>query len=296
MPTNQPRDPHAHPITAGLLRVAAIMATAVVTMGAINSATGSGFACPTWPGCYPGRFWAEAELRPLIEFSHRVVAGVTGPLLLAAAIATLLLPRAHRRSQVLSWIAVVGAIAAAVFGMMTVRDLGLAKPLSVLDLFGALSCLVGATISFLSVRRGGPRWAWTPLARLAGSALAGLYAVHLLGIVVAGKGSFTPVLGWPLWRVVDVDLAPWLQVVRLVLAAATAVALLLVGLRGWRHASVRVPVVVTGVAFVLEAVLGQVVATLGTDPWFSTLYCTAAVAIVSATTLVLGRAALDALD
>ena len=48
--------------TRTVYRLAAAAATLTVAMGAINSATGSGFACPTWPGCYPGQFGPEAEV------------------------------------------------------------------------------------------------------------------------------------------------------------------------------------------------------------------------------------------
>lgn len=289
-------DPQPRPRTRVLFQVTAVLATLIVTMGAINSATGSGFACPTWPGCYPGHFGPEAEVHDLIEFCHRIVAALVGPALLACIVVGMRLPKAQRFARILPWLALVGAIAAAVFGMFIVKNHGIAKHWSVLDLLGALTCLIGTTLTSLSVNRGAPRWQWTRLSKLATGCLAALVLMHELGIVVGGQGSFTPVLGWPMWQLVGPDDYPALQVIRMLMAAGIVLALVVLTLRSWHHRELRTPLVVIGVAFVVEMVLGRVIATQGTEFWFAIGYCTAAVAILSATTIIAGRTALDGLE
>ncbi|MGO4956195.1 COX15/CtaA family protein [Luteococcus sp. Sow4_B9] len=281
--------------TKVLLRLAAFFGIATVITGSINSATGSGFACPTWPGCYPGKFGPEAEVHDIIEFGHRLIAASTGFVLLAAAIAATRLPRRHVLGRWLPWAAVAGAIVSAYLGRLVVLNLGIPKPWATFDLFGALTVLVASTIATLAVSRNSPPWTWTPLARLAGWVLAGLVLMHLLGVVVAGKGSFTAVVGWPMWRIVQQDVAVGLQVARMVLAAVVALGMFALARRGWDRPSLR-PTLVTMLAlFALEMVLGQVLATLGVDMWWAAGHCAAAGLIVVCVTLVLGRSALDRL-
>lgn len=277
-----------------LFQVAAMFATVTVAMGAINSATGSGFACPTWPGCYPGHFGPEAEVHDLIEFSHRIIAALCGFVLLAAAVVGATRKGAHPIVRIAPPLALLGAIGAAVFGMMVVRNHGIAKPLAMIDLFGAMTCLVAMTLAAMTLRRSRPAWRWTPVAKLAGGILAGLYLLHVSGIAVAGPGSFTGVLGWPLSVVNHQDLAPAGQVGRAVLALALVVALALLVKRCWAIPGLAGPARVLLAAMLVETVFVVLVASLGAEMWFTLFFCGAAVAILSAVTVITGRAALDA--
>lgn len=287
------RDPHPHPRTRTMLLLAAVFGIATIITGSINSATGSGFACPTWPGCYPGQFGPEREVHDVIEFGHRLIAASTGFVLLAAAVVALRLPKVQWMARWLPWVSVAGAIVAAVVGRLVVLNLGVAKPLALFDLFGALAVLVAATLASLSINRGAPRWQWTPLSRLATACTAGLYALYLGGILVAGKGSFTAVVGWPMWRLVDADGPVWLQVARMVLAVAVAVGLVLLVRRGWRHESLRFPLAAIVVLFMVEFIVGQLMAALGVDMWWAAAHCSAAGLMLVCTTLVMGRTGLD---
>ncbi|MEL4358891.1 MULTISPECIES: COX15/CtaA family protein [unclassified Luteococcus] len=278
-----------------IMRLAAIFGIATVITGSINSATGSGFACPTWPGCYPGHFGPEAEVHDIIEFGHRIIAASTGFVLLGAAVTSIWLRRARPMVRILPWAAVVGAILSAVFGRMVVLNGGISKAQATLDLFGALTVLMATTLVTLSVNRGTPRWHWTPLSRWATGCMAGVVVLHLLGVVVAGKGSFTAVVGWPMWRIVSQDVAVGLQVFRLVFAAGLAVALFLLARKGWHQPTLR-PVLATLVGlFALEFVLGQVMAQKGVDMWWAAGHCAAAGLILVCVTLVAGRSAFDRL-
>lgn len=278
-----------------IFRLAAIFGIATVITGSINSATGSGFACPTWPGCYPGHFGPEAEVHDIIEFGHRIIAASTGFVLLAAAITALRVRKVRPMVRWLPWAAVVGAILSALLGRMVVLNGGISKPLAIIDLFGALTVLMATTLVVLSVNRGMPRWHWTPLSTLAFGCMAGVVVLHLLGVVVAGKGSFTAVVGWPMWRIVSQDVAVGLQVFRLVFAVAVALGLFALARKGWNQPTLR-PVLATMLAlFALEFVLGQVMAEKGVDMWWAAGHCAAAGLILVCVTMVTGRSAFDRL-
>lgn len=201
--------------TRGWFTAAALLTFASVVMGAVVAATQSGASCPNWPGCYIDQFTPAAQLSPLIEFTHRVIAGATGPAVLVAAILgrKLVDPRPRR----LAWIALAGALAAGIFGMLTVK-VGIPWWLGLID----LACALTATVSLLLARvllTPATQWAPGRTARVAWGALGLLAALHLSAIAVAGPDSFTRVLSWPL-GVLPADRWPVLQSVRVWLAVA----------------------------------------------------------------------------
>ena len=57
----------------------------LITMGGIVCVTGSGRACPDWPGCY-GRIVPLMRTDAVIEYLHRLVAALTSPFIIAAAV------------------------------------------------------------------------------------------------------------------------------------------------------------------------------------------------------------------
>lgn len=223
--------------------VAAALTLVTVMMGSVVAATDSSSACPAWPQCYPDRIspglhatWVE---NPAIEMFHRAVSGLCMAFLAAAG----WLGRRHPdpRLGVLPWVALAGAAAAAVFGMITVLWT-LPVGLAMLDVGGALVALAAIVVAAVAARAGTERRFAGPTAderrvgRTAMSALGVLILVHVLGVVVAGTSSdgyrsFTRVIGWPAWRFVVMDHSPALQVARWVLVAI-ALALLLVTVRG----------------------------------------------------------------
>ncbi|HEX5336282.1 MAG TPA: COX15/CtaA family protein, partial [Propionicimonas sp.] len=215
--------------TRGWFTAAAVLAFASVVMGAVVCATQSGAACPNWPGCYNDSFVPAVQLSPMIEFAHRVIAGITGPTVLVAAILAGRLP--DRRPRILAWIGLAGTLAAGVFGMLTVK-VGIPWWLGMVD----LACALTATACLLLARvllTPGATWAPTVTARIAWAAVGVLGALHLTGIAVAGPDSFTRCLSWPL-GVLDADRWPWLQMVRIGLAVGAAVTIALAARRAER--------------------------------------------------------------
>jgi cytochrome c oxidase assembly protein subunit 15 len=213
-------------------RLAALFTFLSVLMGAVVCATESGFDCPSWPGCYPDRITPIGDINPWIEFTHRTVAILTGPILLAAAILGQRSPAVPGWIKAAQWLALAGGAAAAVFGMLIVLR-GIPTWLGVVDLAAALTAMIATGIAAVAVsveapaRRLGAFPAW--------SAVGALLAYHLSGIVVAGPASLARCLSWPVWRIVDLDGAAGPQLLRLLLAATAAVLLVVAAARALRQ-------------------------------------------------------------
>src|SRR5205807_9835100 len=68
---------------------------ALVGVGGLVRATGSGEGCPTWPGCFPGRLLPPLRYHSLIEFSHRSITIIDVVLIAVLAVAAI---RSYRRA------------------------------------------------------------------------------------------------------------------------------------------------------------------------------------------------------
>src|SRR5665647_2630283 len=251
MPKNASAPPTA---VLTVFRLAALFTFLAVAMGAVVCATGSGASCPTWPGCRPDQIAPQWQLSPLIEFTHRVVAMAAGPLVLAAAVMSRRLPGPERLVRILPWVALVGALA----------------PHS--------SSRSATELYPVQVRR------------LAATSLTVLLVMHVTGIFAAGPHSYTRCMGWPIWQLIDSDLHPWLQYVRLGLGGLGAalvittavVAALNERLRGWG--------VVLATLFAAEIALGLVIRARELNTGVAAAYSVLAVALVSCLGLLMAVA------
>ena len=243
-------------VVRGWFTAAAAFALASVVMGAVVCATESGASCPNWPGCYLDQFLptpaAGLSTNPLIEFAHRVVAGLTGPVVLVTAILGRRLsdPRPRR----LAWIALAGTLSAGLFGMLIVK-VGIPWWLGVLDLGSALVATTALVQARVLLDR--PVWAPDRVARTAWAALATLVLLHLSALGVAGTNSFTRCLGWPL-GVLGADRWPVLQGVRLALALAAASLIVLAVVGALRRGGLVVPAAVAALLLAAELLLAVV--------------------------------------
>ncbi len=245
-------DAPAPPRTRLFYRLATGFTLGAVMLGSAVCATESGAACPTWPGCFQTALTPNG-LQSGIEFTHRVVAFLSLVFLLAASMYGRRLLDARLRWFPVA--ALVLAIASGVFGMMIIL-FHLPLGLGLIDVGGALTAL--CLISYATVRLDSPGrgtrlsgWVW--------ATQAVVIVMHLLGIVVAGTGSFVRCLGWPVWRIVASDQYVELQWVRIVCGLVAAGMLVGVMVVASRRADLRRSVAALAVAWVGELVMGQVI-------------------------------------
>lgn len=232
--------------------LAAAFTFGAVILGSVVCATESGLACPTWPGCFPDQATPDG-LNSAIEFTHRVVS--FGCLVFLALASWRGRRLADRRLRWFPVIALVLAAASGVFGMMIVL-FSLPMLLGLIDVAAALVAL--CLISWAAVRLPDPRPVGG-LARWTWSTIGVVIAMHLLGLAVAGEGSFVRCLGWPVWRIVDSDQHPALQWVRLIMGAAAAAMVVVAIARAWRRPRLRPLAAGLAAVWLAELVMGQLI-------------------------------------
>ncbi len=109
-------------LTIWLAIAAAVGMFLVLVMGATVSATGSGEGCGnSWPLCN-GRFVPEFAVETAIEYSHRLVTGVEGFLILGAAIGALAFWRRRLEIRVLVPLMIIFLLLQAMLGALTVLN------------------------------------------------------------------------------------------------------------------------------------------------------------------------------
>ena len=166
----------------------------LVAVGGAVRATGSGLACPTWPGCFSaGDFIPALSFHVWLEHTHRLLAGAV-ILLVTALVAWALVRYRHEPSVLVpAVVALAAVLAQAVLGALVVLRL-LDAELVTAHLGMAMVVVAALVYLAISVRR--PRQSRVMLAgrdaRLArgSSVVAGLVLVQILvGGHVTGSGA-----------------------------------------------------------------------------------------------------------
>jgi cytochrome c oxidase assembly protein subunit 15 len=250
-------------------------------------ATGSGASCPTWPGCFPDQITPAWQVNPIIEFTHRVVAFTAGPLVLASALLSLRLKGTIPWVRILPWVALVGAIAAGAFGRRVVLD-GLPTWLGAVDLFCALTAMTSMAVSAVLLgSRSGERPAGSDtepgarlVLRLSATSIVVLIVMHVTGIFAAGHLSFTRCMGWPMWQMIDGDLHPWLQAVRMGLGALGAVLVVATAVAAMQTERLRRWGIAIVILFTAEMILGLVIRSGNLTSPLAATYSVLAVALL----------------
>ena len=100
----------------------------IVVTGGLVRLTGSGLGCPTWPECVPGSYTPVVQqpqgIHKYIEFGNRTLTGVVGLAALAALVAVVVVVRRQQRPRrlvALGAAPLIGVVAQAVLGGITVR-------------------------------------------------------------------------------------------------------------------------------------------------------------------------------
>lgn len=187
------RLPHMSPVAyRRITLVAAILLGIIIVTGGAVRLTKSGLGCPSWPNCSAGRLTphSASDAHAMVEFVNRVFTGLVSIAVIVAVLGSL--ARVPRRRD-LVWLSaglVVGVVAQAVLGGLTV--LFELKPQFVMAHF-LVSIVLLANAIVLHRRAGqpdGPAHAVvTPRLVVAGRALLVLVSLVLVsGTVVTGAG------------------------------------------------------------------------------------------------------------
>lgn len=162
----------------------------IIVTGAVVRLTASGLGCPTWPECVPGSLTptsAQTEgWHKYVEYGNRTLTGV----LVIVAIATIWAARdSHRLARRLSWATLLGIVAQAVLGGITVLT-GL-NPLTVAAHFLVSTVLVAAAAILVWRAQDGvaPPVVVPPVIRSTVQAQTALgFLIVVVGTLVTGTG------------------------------------------------------------------------------------------------------------
>jgi protoheme IX farnesyltransferase len=266
------------------LAIASVATTLLlVTVGVVVRATGSGTACPTWPGCFEGQFLPSLSDGPQawIEWAHRTVAVVIGFLVFGLAFVAL---RDHRgrASLLLPSLLAVGLVGfQAWLGKETVRLNNSGE--SVTAHLAAAMTLVGLLVyilarSFYPARIGG-RGSSQRFTLLAAFGAATVFALLLFGSHVTATSQWYVFTDWPLMNgslfppLTDADSA---HVLHRWVAIVVGLIVVVVAAAAWRTQRDR-PVVlrlalVAGLLFPIQALVGGLQILTGLSGWTQTLH------------------------
>ncbi len=273
-----------------LFATAAVITHLLVTMGGIVCVTGSGRACPDWPGCF-GRVIPPMRLDAIIEYTHRLLAALAAPFIFAAAIV------GRWKFNSIRWVSRPPAIAVAlvllviVFGALAVLR-GLRPIMAAIDLGSALIVLaLMLTASVVAFSRGRnsalpDRLSFrNPFARLALATLGAVFAVLVSGVLVAESGSIVRCLGWPLFNepLFYPNFQDGLQVGRGLTASATGFLIIAVVVQAWRtqrnDRMILNIATAVGFLFLTETIIGVVMQAVGFVTPMLVIYVSAAAAL-----------------
>jgi cytochrome c oxidase assembly protein subunit 15 len=267
-----------------LLAIASATTYLLIVMGGVVCVTGSGLGCPDWPTCY-GRLLPPLNIGAIIETTHRFLAAVTSPLIVAAAVV------GWRRYRSTWWLsrppmaAVVLVLAVVVFGAFAVLT-GLPPAVAAVDVGSALMvlALVLTTWTVARAQRGHPaildRLAFHgSFARLTLAASTAVFLVLASGPLAADVGSVARCVGWPLYGVVAgaAEVGSALPTVRRALGAVAAVLIALVAIQAWRV--YRGIAATLAIAFAVEAAVGALMLAHGFTMVYGVLYVAAGVGV-----------------
>lgn len=182
---------------------AAVMTFLLIAVGGIVRVTGSGLGCPDWPLCY-GRLIPPFEYEALIEYSHRLTATLTSPLVLASAFWAW---RSYRSERWILWPSLLAALFLVVQVLLggvtvlwetppTIVAVHLGNALIILALMLVVTVVAFEKSSGLRemVRLSLSR----RLGRLSLATVVTVFLVLVSGAFVTSSGASTSCGGWPL--------------------------------------------------------------------------------------------------
>ncbi len=175
------------------------MTLALVIVGVVVRATGSGLGCPDWPFCY-GQVIPPLEFKAWAEWIHRLIAAIIGVMVLGVAVLAIVDHRDRRSLVAASFGAVALVVFQAWLGRETVR-LGNSGASVTAHLAAAMA--VAGLLTFLLVRAGYParlpgRGGSQRLTILVAFAAVATFAMLIFGANVTAADAALIFPDWPL--------------------------------------------------------------------------------------------------
>ena len=276
-----------------LLLTASILTFLLIVMGGIVRVTESGLGCPDWPTCF-GQIIPPPQFNSWIEYTHRLIAALTAPVILAAAIV------GWRKYRSIRWVSrppvyALGFLVIEItLGAITVLTelppeivaihLGVALTVLGLLLFATVNAFTRRQDSALPDRL----TFRTPFARLTLWTLAAIFCLLVSGALVAGSGSTTACTGWPLCNgmLLPVSLQQWIQMAHRLTVGLSSLLVLAQVVLAWRRQRSKTTVLtgatVLGLFFVAQAFVGALKTTEGFPVFLLGLHVATAAAVWAA--------------
>ena len=233
-------------------------------MGGVLCVTQSIRNCPDWPGCF-GSFIPPTETGPILEYTHRALAGLTAILILSAAISGLVQKPRLRWITIPPLAAIVLMIEVSFLGAQVVLR-GLSPGWAAVDVGSALlaAALMVTSAVVASAHNRNTAFAQglsfrSPFSKMVLAATGVVYVLFVSGILVAGKNSVTGCLGWPIYSpgVFEMDAQSVWNTLRNILSIAGIGLVMVVLVQAWRFRKDRPDVFRfarwVGIAFLLES-------------------------------------------
>jgi len=223
-----------------LYLIAAVMTYLLLSSGAVVCITKASHGCPDWPACQ-GKLIPPAQMKPVIEWSHRLGSVLTLPFIIVAVVIGFL---RYRRYRWLSWSPLAGFVlilVVAAFGRWGILY-SLSRAGAAADVgcaLAALAALVAAAVASsrqddstvgdrLSFRGG--------FAKLSLVTLASVFLVLVSSVLVARKGEVVRCLVWPVYNgtTKTTDVFGWLQLARIGLSVLSTALVGALVVQAWR--------------------------------------------------------------
>ncbi len=286
----------------GFQRLAIVTAAftyALTVMGAVVRASGSGLGCPDWPTCY-GSLIPPPDLAAWIEWTHRSIAAVTSPLIVATTLAAWIWRRRERGILILATLVpVLLAIQIGLGAVVVLLELPemavmvhLTFALVILGLLVWIAGLAGPPPRVLPRARAERGGVFRPLVAVTTGVVS---ALLVAGAYVRATGASWACTGFPQCN--GRGILPFgentLMDVQLVHRLLAYVAVALVGwvvVEAWRtqrHVpALRPAVLALGLTILGQAAIGAVAVSTGVPPLLQALHVAGAAAAWSAMVVV----------
>ncbi len=186
-----------------LLLATAVMVYLLIVVGGIVRVTGSGLGCPDWPRCF-GQWIPPLRADAIIEYTHRLVATLTSPLILAS---TFVAWWRFRKLRLLSYPLLSMSLLFAVQGLLGGLVVYLETPPNLVAVHLTIAFIIQALVVVPTVLVSISSQTKLASSKLGFSTTYGRHVLYLLitiflmilsGALVVGSNSTYACSGWPL--------------------------------------------------------------------------------------------------